>query len=108
MRKNIILLSGLFIIIIIVSVVFFFTEFNNILSVKPPIEKITPVPTKSIDCKIGGCSGQICSDGEDVITTCEYKEEYGCYNNAICELQKDGKCGWTQTKELLECLQKAK
>lgn len=59
------------------------------------------------DCKRIGCSGQVCSD-ENVITTCEYKEEYGCYTKAKCERQLDGKCGWTQTEDLTECLQEKK
>ncbi|OGE29495.1 hypothetical protein A2867_00810 [Candidatus Daviesbacteria bacterium RIFCSPHIGHO2_01_FULL_40_11] len=57
------------------------------------------------DCKITGCSGQICSD-KDVVTTCEFLREYGCYTDAICERQQDGKCGWTPTEELNKCLGK--
>src|SRR5690606_11183100 len=30
-------------------------------------------------CYVGGCSGQICSDQEGVISTCEWREEYACY-----------------------------
>ena len=57
----------------------------------------------SDSCKITGCSGQICSE-EDVITTCEYKEEYACYRTAKCERQENGKCGWTPTEEIVACL----
>ncbi|OGZ69030.1 MAG: hypothetical protein A3D35_02755 [Candidatus Staskawiczbacteria bacterium RIFCSPHIGHO2_02_FULL_34_9] len=59
-------------------------------------------------CYIGGCSSQICSDQEDVVSTCEYREEYACYKNAKCERQNDGKCGWTQTDQLTQCLNSAK
>lgn len=56
-------------------------------------------------CKIGGCSGEICGEkGEDMITTCEWRPEYGCYKIAICERQSDGKCGWTMTEKLQNCL----
>ncbi|HRN86901.1 MAG TPA: Gmad2 immunoglobulin-like domain-containing protein [Candidatus Dojkabacteria bacterium] len=55
-------------------------------------------------CKIGGCSGQICSDDEDVITDCAYREEYACYINAECARQSNGECGWTMTQELQQCL----
>lgn len=55
-------------------------------------------------CMITGCSAQICSD-EGVITTCEYLPQYACYKNAVCERQSNGKCGWTQTNELTQCLQ---
>jgi eight-cysteine-cluster-containing protein len=54
-------------------------------------------------CRIGGCSGQVCSD-EDVITDCAYREYYACYANAECARQTDGKCGWTMTQELQLCL----
>lgn len=54
-------------------------------------------------CRRTGCSGQICSD-EDVITTCEWREEYACYRSASCERQADGECGWTMTDELRMCL----
>lgn len=56
------------------------------------------------DCYVGGCSGQVCSDQEGVITTCEWHEEYACYHQATCERQQDGACGWTQTPELQACL----
>jgi hypothetical protein len=55
-------------------------------------------------CYVGGCSGQICSENEGVISTCEWREEYACYQTATCELQADGNCGWTQTAELQQCL----
>ena len=54
-------------------------------------------------CVITGCSNQICSEGE-VITSCQYFEEYACYKKAICEKQDDRKCGWTATEELAVCL----
>lgn len=56
------------------------------------------------ECFIGGCSGQICSAEEGIITTCEWREEYACYQEATCERQADGQCGWTQTGELAACL----
>jgi len=55
-------------------------------------------------CYIGGCSSHVCSDQKDVVTTCEYKEEYACYKTAKCERQVNGQCGWTQTSELIACL----
>lgn len=55
-------------------------------------------------CFVGGCSGQVCSDQEGVITTCEWREEYACYREATCEVQTDGNCGWTQTAALQACL----
>lgn len=54
-------------------------------------------------CVRTGCSGQICAD-TDVITTCEWREEYACYADATCERQADGRCGFTATPELDACL----
>jgi len=75
----------------------------------PLVPTLTPVssPVQTGGCKITGCSGQICSD-QDVITTCEFKAEYGCYGSARCERQADGQCGWTQTEELELCLLRLK
>lgn len=58
-------------------------------------------------CRPTGCSGQICSD-TDVVSTCEFKPEYSCYQKAKCERQSTGKCGWTETAELSQCLANAK
>ena len=55
------------------------------------------------ECRVGGCSGQICAD-HDVITTCEWRDAYACYRTATCERQADGSCGWTRTDELAACL----
>ena len=66
---------------------------------------VSPPTAKA--CRKSGCSGQICSD-EDVITTCEYREEYACYKGARCERQANGVCGWTDTVELRACLEPAK
>lgn len=63
---------------------------------KPPLE-----------CRKTGCSGQICADRE-VVTTCEYVEEYSCYQAARCERQQNGECGFTRTQELNSCLSKSK
>lgn len=71
------------------------------------LEKWSDEPASSFNgCKITGCSGQICSD-EDVMTTCEYKDEYACYKTAKCERQEDGKCNWTPTEDLVFCLGEA-
>lgn len=59
---------------------------------------------KRASCRPTGCSGQVCADA-DVITTCEYRQEYACYSNAVCERQADGQCGWTLTAAVGRCLQ---
>ena len=65
----------------------------------------TPTPVAAGACEKGGCSGTSCSEpGQQVMTTCEYKPEYACYQTASCERQSDSKCGWTQSPELVACL----
>ncbi len=58
-------------------------------------------------CAVAGCSQQLCVSAEEastIVTTCEYRSEYACYKEASCEPQVDGKCGWTETPELKQCL----
>ena len=56
-------------------------------------------------CIKTGCSNQVCSD-QTVVTTCEFRPEYECYQKAKCERQSDGNCGFTKTPELATCLAK--
>lgn len=58
-------------------------------------------------CAVAGCSGQLCVSADEagnIVTTCEYRSEYACYREASCEPQADGKCGWTPTPQLTQCL----
>lgn len=58
-------------------------------------------------CAVAGCSQQLCVSADEaanMVTTCEYRAEYACYREASCEPQSDGKCGWTETAELKQCL----
>jgi hypothetical protein len=66
--------------------------------VKTPVEPVAK-------CFVGGCSSQVCSDSPDVVTDCMYREEYACYQTAVCERQANGSCGWTETPALTSCLQ---
>lgn len=59
-------------------------------------------------CFVGGCSGQICSDAPDVVSTCEWTEAYACYKAARCERQADSTCAWTETPELRSCVNQAR
>ncbi|HSQ24197.1 MAG TPA: DUF6748 domain-containing protein [Pyrinomonadaceae bacterium] len=54
-------------------------------------------------CFKTGCSSQVCAD-HNVVTTCEFRPEYACYQKATCERQSDGNCGFTRTPELTACL----
>lgn len=82
---------------------------NPDYSVTPP-QKIPPNTTKPIvnsPCYTGGCSGQLCTDEPDMMSTCEWNEQYACYQSATCERQASGKCGWTETLKLTQCLENA-
>ncbi len=61
-------------------------------------------PAAAAACFVGGCSSQVCSDREGVITTCEFRPEYACYQDAQCARQSNGACGWTATPALDACL----
>lgn len=65
-----------------------------------------PPPGPALRCVEAGCSGTLCVDagGEQVVTTCEFRPEYACYQAATCEPQPDATCGWTPTPELTACL----
>ena len=80
-------------------------EVTKRVSVKPI--PTTPPATTGGACFTGGCSGQICSDKEGVMSTCEFRESYACYQGATCERQASGSCGWTKTAKLDMCLSTA-
>jgi eight-cysteine-cluster-containing protein len=59
-------------------------------------------------CMRTGCSGHLCTEeGEQTVSTCQWKDEYACYKTARCEKQPDGNCGWTQSETLTTCLKSA-
>jgi hypothetical protein len=60
-------------------------------------------------CVVAGCSNHLCieeseSEAGGGVSTCEYRAEYACYQNATCARKPNGHCGWTQTEELQQCL----
>lgn len=67
---------------------------------------VSSEPTAGSECRPTGCSGQLCAD-QDLVSTCEFKEEYACYGSAVCKRQQNGECGWTQTTALAECISNA-
>jgi hypothetical protein len=94
-KKNTLIIIGIILVLVIIF-----------LFLKKSI-KIIPTPTE-IGCKKAGCSNSLCveADKENIITTCEWKEEYGCYQKAKCERQKDGTCGFTKDEEFNNCIDK--
>lgn len=63
-------------------------------------------PLQPVTCHITGCANQLCLDQpiDTPTATCNPDPSYQCLNHAVCELQKSGHCGWTQTPEYLNCL----
>jgi hypothetical protein len=60
---------------------------------------------KGSKCVRSGCGNQFCTEeGNESVTTCEYRADYACYITANCGHQADGSCGWAQTDELKGCL----
>ncbi len=55
-------------------------------------------------CFRGGCSNQLCSDQPGLGSTCEWRPEYACYQQAACERQANGTCGHTPSPALTACL----
>lgn len=86
------------------------TPITELPSLTPPDTSIptpTPIPVTK-GCFKGGCSGQLCTDSTDMVSTCEWRDEYACYQSATCEQQPSGKCGWTMTDTLNQCLNTAR
>ena len=83
-------------------------------SPKPAASPPPPAPFEPVSdqanfsgkpCVKSGCSGSMCVEqGSEMMTTCQMKPEYACYQSATCERQADKTCGWTQTEELTACL----
>lgn len=87
------------------TLIFIFTIFITALIKFQPQEK-QPAGNNKNKCIVSGCNGEICQgkDEEPIMTICIYQPEYECYKKAVCEVQEDGKCGWTETKEFQECI----
>ena len=79
-----------------------------------PTVILLPTPESKDSAKDGcvrsGCSGEICIDvnSPPMGTTCVEQPWFHCYRKADCKRQVDGKCGFTQTDELAQCLEKFK
>lgn len=60
----------------------------------------------SLACVVGGCSGQLCvaAGGPGMISTCEWLPHYACFQRSTCEVQANGKCGWTESAAFKSCM----
>jgi hypothetical protein len=100
-----------FVIVIVVGYIFLFGARLSPVTPVDPVPPVVDLPTATTittQCKISGCSSQLCvNSDEDITTDCQYKEEYACYTDKFtkCEIQEDGECGWTETLLLAKCLE---
>jgi hypothetical protein len=63
-------------------------------------------PPPGAGCTRAGCSSHLCvEEGVELASTCEWRPVYECYQQAECERQENGQCGFTPTHELVECLE---
>lgn len=70
-------------------------------------DKSTSTGFVSSECKVSGCNNELCVGADEFVSsTCEFREDYACYveANTRCEVQATGKCGWSETDELSQCL----
>ncbi len=70
-------------------------------------EKVTGIVKKT--CVVGGCSGQLCTEpdagGGGVVSTCEWREIYACYQDARCTYdERTQSCQWVLDDKLRQCL----
>ncbi len=64
-------------------------------------------PLTTSGCLPAGCSAQLCVEAVEapnIMTTCEMRPAYACYQKAVCERQATGRCGWTESEELRACI----
>jgi len=55
------------------------------------------------ECHVGGCSGELCTDELDAMSTCEELPGAVCLKQASCELV-EGECRWVLNLAAAECL----
>jgi eight-cysteine-cluster-containing protein len=80
--------------IILVSILLIGVSVNAFPKDRPPVK-----------CVKGGCSGELCvEEGDDVLSTCEWRNEFECYREATCKEQFFGRCGWVMDQKLRECI----
>ncbi|OGG32103.1 hypothetical protein A3I51_01610 [Candidatus Gottesmanbacteria bacterium RIFCSPLOWO2_02_FULL_38_8] len=88
----------------------YMSQIDQIISSYNINSSVKAGPITSDKCLIGGCNGEICQNASDepIASICLYLEEFECYKNAECTVQAEGNCGWTQSEELLFCLNSKK
>ena len=94
--------SAVLLVILLIILIFFLNNRDNYSIRNDNYECST-----DSECAPAGCSGQICASGEkakEIITTCEYKEEYSCLKLTSCGCVNN-KCAWKENENYLNCLE---
>jgi eight-cysteine-cluster-containing protein len=69
---------------------------------EPPVYIYSECKNDS-DCFIGGCSSQICSNKQGIVSTCQYADYYSCYKLTKCGCVQ-GKCQWESNAQFDSCM----
>ncbi len=104
MSKTLLSILTVVILVFIGALAFIAIENNGAKPAAQNTPTVNHQQTATPPCFVGGCSNEICSDQQGVVSSCIYKAEYSCYKTATCERQTNGQCGWTETVELTSCL----
>jgi hypothetical protein len=60
-----------------------------------------------LSCETSGCNSEICGEkGKKMISPCVVLPQHECLRKTKCEVQENGKCGWTQNEEYRSCMKK--
>lgn len=81
----------------------------EVASPQPESAQAAKQMSKDQACKRAGCSRELCvSVGSEITKSpCIWQAYFACYDGAECTLQPDGRCGWTDTDELRQCIEEA-
>jgi hypothetical protein len=58
-------------------------------------------------CVRSGCGGILCTEASKATApdaSCNIQPHFACFDDAVCEVQGNGQCGWTQSDSLSACL----
>lgn len=111
MRKNIFLVIA-FILAISIFIAALWVDRSNTDTTSTSVTSDQPVSAIECyadeDCLRAGCSQQLClprDQASGTFTTCEWKDEYACYDYADC-ICIHNKCSWSSGQEFNDCFQK--
>lgn len=106
-RTATILLLALLLSLTAIAVYSYIGRSSNQNNLTPISENEEVVDDNESECVRAGCSGELCveaSEAENTFTTCEFRPEYECYQQATCTRLETGECGFVEDRALLECL----